>query len=327
MNKIKRKTVEYGKYGYYFIIPFFLVFIVFQLYPLLYTFYTSLLQVQKVGRNSSEVVFCLGNFTDYVFKQGNEFWPAAGVTVVLWILNFVPQVALSLLLAAWFTDAHNKLKGQGAYKVIMYMPNIITAATIAVLFFSLFDVHGSITGILRNMGVVVGEDSILTHGPASFFVIAFIQFWMWYGNTMIILIAGISSISTSLFESAQIDGASNGQIFRRITIPLIRPIMLYTLITALIGGLQMYDIPKLLQNGEPTIMFLGTKLKSTETILMYIQDQAFGIKSNHFIGVAAAVSVLLFAITSLISAVLFYVMRDKDASRAKKLAKKGGIVR
>lgn len=315
MNKIKRKTVEYGKYGYYFIIPFFLVFIVFQLYPLLYTFYTSLLQVQKVGRNSSEVVFCLGNFTDYVFKQGNEFWPAAGVTVVLWILNFVPQVALSLLLAAWFTDAHNKLKGQGAYKVIMYMPNIITAATIAVLFFSLFDVHGSITGILRNMGVVVGEDSILTHGPASFFVIAFIQFWMWYGNTMIVLIAGIMGISPSLFEAAMVDGASGTQQFWLITLPLLKPIIQFTLVTSAIGGLQMYDIPKLFNNGKPLVNVGNTTIESTRTIVMLIKQYVdAGSKQNY--GRAAAYSVVLFAMTLVVSLVFYALTSEKKEKRA-----------
>ena len=107
---------------------------------------------------------------------------------------------------------------------------------------------------------------------------------------------------------------------------MIRPIMLYTLVNSLIGGLQMYDIPKLLANGEPTIMFNGTKLKSTETILMYIQDQAFGPKSSHQVGVAAAVSVLLFILTAVFSGLLFYIMRDKDASRLKKLSKKGGAL-
>jgi multiple sugar transport system permease protein len=144
---------------------------------------------------------------------------------------------------------------------------------------------------------------------------------------MIILIAGISSVSVSLFESAQIDGATNSQLFRKITLPMIRPIMLYSLVNSLVGGLQMYDIPKLLANGEPTIMFRGTKLKSTETILMYIQDQAFGPKSSHQIGVAAAVSVVLFAITAIFSGLLFYLMRDKDASRLKKIAKRGGVAK
>ena len=289
---------------------------------------------QKADAKSSFVFVGLDNYKS-IFTDNTRFTKVFGdilTTVIMWVMNFAPQILLALLLAAWMTDSRLHLKGLNAMKALIYLPNIMTAATVAIFFYRSFQY--STNPASKSMAQLVlqlfgDEDgfNFFASPWAARSLVAFINFWMWYGNTMIILIAGISSISTSLFESAQIDGASNGQIFRRITIPLIRPIMLYTLITALIGGLQMYDIPKLLQNGEPTIMFLGTKLKSTETILMYIQDQAFGIKSNHFIGVAAAVSVLLFAITSLISAVLFYVMRDKDASRAKKLAKKGGIVR
>jgi multiple sugar transport system permease protein len=150
---------------------------------------------------------------------------------------------------------------------------------------------------------------------------------MWYGNTMILLIAGISSVSVSLFESAQIDGATSGQVFRKITLPLIRPIMLFTLVSSMIGGLQMFDIPKLLNDGKPAAYFRGTQIKSTETILMYIQTQAFGTGATHKVGLAAAVSVLLFVFTSICSGVLFYVMRDKEAGRMKKIAKMGGAIK
>ena len=119
----KQKTVEHGKYGLIFTIPFFLVFAVFQLYPLLYTFYSSLIYEAKNGRNVIKETG-LGNFKNYVFGEmgGGEIWKALAITAVLWILNFIPQILLSLVLAAWFTDVKYKLKGTGAFKVIMYMP-------------------------------------------------------------------------------------------------------------------------------------------------------------------------------------------------------------
>ena len=193
----KNKTVEYGKYGLMFLIPFFLVFLIFQLYPLIYTFYNSLVYSAKNGRYVTTSVG-LGNFTNYVFaKTGSEFWQALAITVVLWIVNFIPQILLALVLAAWFTDIKVKLKGQGAFKVIMYMPNIITAATIAVLFYSMFEVQGPITSLFRSWGWC-DDGGILNHGWASLIIIAFIQFWMWYGNTMIVLCAGILGINPSL---------------------------------------------------------------------------------------------------------------------------------
>ena len=144
-----------------FAIPFFVVFLIFQLYPLILTFYNSLIYSQKVGRSSTDV-FGFGNFTHYVFGHDglNDVWHALGVTIVLWILNFIPQILLSLLLAAWFTDIKYKLKGNGAYKVIMYMPNIITAATIAVLYYSMFSAKGPLTILMQKMHMV-GSDGVL----------------------------------------------------------------------------------------------------------------------------------------------------------------------
>ena len=253
-------------------------------------------------------------------------------TVTMWLMNFIPQLLLALLLAAWMTDNRLRLKGMGVMKALIYLPNIMTAAAIAIFFYRAFQfsTNPAAKSLAQQVLAAFGNKdgyNFFSQPWATRSIVAFINFWMWYGSTMIILIAGISSVSVSLFESAQIDGATNSQVFRKITLPLIRPIMLYTLVNSMVGGLQMYDIPKLLANGEPTIMFRGTKLKSTETILMYIQDQAFGPKSNHQIGVAAAVSVILFIITAIVSSILFYVMRDKDASRAKKIARKGGVAK
>ena len=308
----KNKTVEYGKYGLLFLIPFFLVFLVFQLYPLLYTFYNSFIYSAKNGRYVTETVG-LGNFTNYVFaKTGSEFWQSLMVTVVLWILNFIPQILLALLLAAWFTDIKIKLKGSGIYKVIMYMPNIITAATIAVLFYGMFEVNGPITTIFKDLGWC-DKGGILNHGWASLIIIAFIQFWMWYGNTMIVLCAGILGINPSLYEAASVDGASSKQQFFKITLPLLKPILQYTLVTSAIGGLQMYDIPALFNVSKSGL--IGQPDDSSTTMAMYIMRL---YQSD--VGKAAAVSVFLFILTLIISLIFFGTMTD----RSEKKYKKGG---
>jgi multiple sugar transport system permease protein len=304
----KNKTVEYGKYGLMFLIPFFLVFLVFQLYPLLYTFYNSLIYSAKNGRYSTET-FGLGNFTNYVFGKaaGNEFWHAMLITIVLWILNFIPQILLSLLLAKWFTDEKLKLKGQGIYKVIMYMPNIITAATIAVLFYSMFEAQGPLTKLLQSMG---WQGAVLDHGWATLIIIAFIQFWMWYGNTMIVLCSGILGINPSLYEAASVDGASSQQQFFKITLPLLKPILQYTLVTSAIGGLQMYDIPQLLNEGGPINIVNGTSVESTTTVVMLIKRYVSAGSTQDY-GKAAAYSVMLFIITLVISFLFYRLTADK----------------
>ena len=291
--------------------------------------------ILTVANAKSSFVFVgLDNYKS-IFTDPTRFNKVFGdflTTLTMWTMNFIPQLLLALLLSAWMTDNRLHLKGMNTMKALIYLPNVMTAAAIAIFFYRAFQFNTNPASksmaqlVLRAFG---NEDgfNFFSSPWATRTIVAFINFWMWYGNTMIILIAGISSVSISLFESAQIDGATNSQLFRKITLPLIRPIMLYVLINSVIGGLQMYDIPKFMGNGEPTIMFRGTKLKSTETILMYIQDQAFGIHSNHQIGVAAAVSIILFAVTALFSGLLFYLMRDKDASRLRKLAKRGGVAK
>lgn len=270
---------------------------------------------EKKGRNAAVTThFGLGNYMTYVFGstgQG-ELWQALCITVVLWLLNFLPQILLSLLLAAWFTDMQNKLKGTGFYKVVMYMPNIITAATIAVLFYNFFNVNGLITKVLIQWGWV-SKDGLIEHGWASLLIIAFIQFWMWYGNTMIVLIAGIMGINPSLYEAAMVDGATSRQQFFKITVPLLKPILQFTMVTSAIGGLQMFDIPQLFNRGTPLVKVGGATVKSTTTVVMLIKTYATAGSNTENFGRASAYSVVLFLVTLAVSMIFYRLTTEKRA--------------
>ncbi|BBF44997.1 possible alpha-xyloside ABC transporter, permease component [Lachnospiraceae bacterium KM106-2] len=306
------KKVNYAKYGYFFIAPFFLIFLIFQLGPLLYTVGLSFFEYYKHGFHEIGPNFVgFRNFTDVLIDtSGNWFqtdtFRALGNTMLIWLSNFVPQILLSLLLASWFTNTRVKLRGQGAYKVIIFMPNIITAASISVLFYSMFNSAGPMTVILRNAGIIAKNFDFMNDKMATRAIISFILFWMWYGNTMIILIAGILGIDPSLFEAAQVDGATGGQIFRRITLPLLKPIVLFTLVTSAVGGLQVYDIPAVFnvnQGGDGLPDFAST------TITMYIKKLTL-TSSNY--GKASAASMMLFLVTCIISVFFFFVLADRD---------------
>lgn len=321
-NKRKR-TVEYGKYGYLFIAPFFIIYAIFQLWPLIYTIWMSFMEyyskgLKVVGPNFDGFTNYINVFISQSKETGMVFFDtytfkALGNTIFMWLLNFVPQILLSLLLASWFTDTRAKLKGQGFYKVTMFMPNIITAASLAVLFYSLFSINGPMTQLIRHFGLIGETYDFMNSKLATRLMIAFIQFWMWYGNTMIILIAGILGINPALFEAARVDGASSGQIFRRVTLPLLKPIVLFTLVTSSIGGLQMYDIPSLFnvnQGGDGLPDFAST------TITMYIRKLTLTSKDY---GKAGAASVVLFLVTLCISLLFFFFLSDReDVVRKKK---------
>jgi cellobiose transport system permease protein len=133
-------------------------------------------------------------------------------------------------------------------------------------------------------------------------LVAFMNFLMWFGNTTILLMAGMMGIDTSLFEAAEVDGATSTQVFFKITLPLLRPILIYVMITSLIGGLQMFDVPQILTNGT------GDPMRSTMTLIMYLNKHLF---SKNY-GMGGALSVILFIITGILSLVVFKFSNKKD---------------
>ena len=316
-----RRSVSYSRYGYYFILPFFIVYAVFSLWPLISTFYYSLFEYTT--RNLKETVSYTG-LTNYKkllgFVDGETpyFLKYLGNTVRIWFFNFVPQILLSLLLAAWLTDNSKKLNAKGFYKVMVYMPNIITAASISMLFYAFLNQFGPIMTALRNIGWISQDANIMTSKWWTSLSISFILFWMWYGNTTLLLISGMLGINSSLYEAADIDGANGWQKFTRITLPLLKPVLMYVLVTSAIGGLQLYDIPALFNVSGS----IGLPDDTSTTVTMYIMRL-----HTTDIGRASAVSILLFLVTMLVSLVLLYSMRQKNGvpKRRRYGAAKGGV--
>lgn len=302
MTLQKNKTFSYAKYGYLFSLPFIIAYLVFHLYPIIYTAILGFTDCKGLGNTNWHIL------KDDLWKNfrtilnNATFKTSLKNTFVLWIMNFIPQIVLALLLTAWFTSKRNVIKGQGFFKVVFYMPNIITAASVAILFNVLFGYpKGPVNDILVSLGLRSDAYYFTNNATASRWIIAFIQFWMWYGYTMIILISGVLGISPEIYEAAEIDGANDRQIFFRITIPNLRTILTYTLITSLIGGLSMYDIPKMLNNGNPN--------NSTLTATMFIYNQSF--QGSYMYARGAAASMILFAIIAVLSAIIFFLMRDR----------------
>lgn len=304
----KHKSVSYAKYGYIFSIPFVVIYLIFQLYPLIYTFVIGFTDLKGAGKTAFE--FLPNPFENFSGILASELFKKSLInTVIIWIVNFVPQMILALALTAWFNSRHYRVRGQGLFKVVFYMPNIITAATVAILFFALFAYPiGPMNYLLERFGVIDSGVNFIQSTKASPAIVAFIQFWQWYGYTMLILTSGVLGLNPELFEAAEIDGASDAQTFFRITLPNLRTIMIYTLITSLIGGLSMFDIPRLFNNGGPD--------SSTLTVTLFIYNQAFA--GAYMYNRAAAASVLLFVVIAVLSAIVFFLMRDGDEARMKK---------
>ncbi|PWV95923.1 multiple sugar transport system permease protein [Paenibacillus cellulosilyticus] len=307
----RKGTINYSKYGYIFSLPFILVFLVFALYPTLYTAVIGFTDMKGVIPKPVHILDNpFQNFKELIFDN-KSFRTSLSNTFILWITNFIPQIALALLLTAWFTNRRLNVKGQGMFKVLLYMPNIITASTIAVLFSTLFAFPmGPVNSLFDALGWSDAPIQFLQQKNTARGIVSFIQFWMWYGNTMIILIAGVMGINPALFEAAAIDGASGIQTFFRVTLPSLRTILLFTLITSMVGGLQMFDIPQLF------ITPAGGPDNATLTTSVFIYGQAF--KGAYMYNKAAAASMIMFVIAAVLAALMFYLMRDRSEAQLKK---------
>ena len=275
-------------------IPFAVTYVVFQLVPLFNTIYNSFFENYRSGLLQVGPNFIgLENFKKLFSTP--DIWKYTGNTLIMWVMGFVPQIFFSLLLGAWFSDTRLRLKFQGFFKTVIYLPNLIMASAFAMLFFTLFSDGGPINDILINMGVFTEPYKFLSNVWSVRGLVAFMNFMMWFGNTTILLMAGMMGIDTSLFEAAEVDGATSTQVFYKITLPLLKPILIYVMITSLIGGLQMFDVPQVLTNGA------GEPMRTSMTLIMYLNKHLF---SKNF-GMGGALSVFLFVITGILSLIIF----------------------
>ncbi|MCL2386970.1 MAG: sugar ABC transporter permease [Defluviitaleaceae bacterium] len=336
-----QSSVAINDWGYIFISPFVLIFLAFIAYPIYNTFSMSTTDARIMGgrwiinpvgmdnfqellgfSNLAEFGEIFRNFFYHLFSHGdvyvhNMFHQAVLNTWILWLLNFVPQMILALVLAAMFTSTTYKLKGTNFFKAMYFLPNLMMPVTIASLFYSYLAVHGPVNQFMvGTLGIWDEARNFTSYVTDTRIVVIFLQTWMWFGQTAIVFVAGMTAISPTFYESAMIDGANQFKMFFRITLPLLKPIMLFVLVTSLVGGLGMFDIPLLFSQSP-----FGNPQNSVLTINMFMNVRR-SFPSMMF-GSAAAVSVLLFLMSSVVALFIFWAFRTQtDEDLAKREAKK-----
>lgn len=301
-KKKRGKVEKYNRWGYIFLIPFIVVYVVFQLVPLVSTIYNSFYENYRSGLTQIGPNFIGIENYKHLFSDG-YIWIYLKNTMIMWAMGFIPQIIVSLLLGAWFSNTRLHLKASGFFKTVIYLPNVIMASAFAMLFFALFETAGPVNAMLKQMGILENAYNFLNHPWSARGLVALMNFLMWFGNTTILLMAGMMGIDPGLFEAAEVDGATSTQVFFRITLPLLRPILIYVMITSLIGGLQMFDVPQILTNGKgaPLTMQNGQPVETTMTLIMYLNKQLY---SKNY-GMGGALSVILFIITGILSLIVF----------------------
>jgi len=293
--------------GYIFVLPFCIVFLIFSVYPVLRTLYLSFTNAKIAGIGKVSIVW-LDNYIRVVTDK--FFWRALGNTVQIWGLNIVLQLGLAFLLMIIFSDVKYKMHGLAVFRVVYYLPNLIAATSVAFLFKTLLDWrYGTVNQMINQIYRLFGQSynpidwlGSATHAGST---VSVIQTWMWFGNSFIMLMAGVQGISKDYFEAAAIDGANRWTIFGKITLPLLKPIMLYVAITSLIGGLQMFDLPYLM--AEKT----SAAYTSVQTSVMYLYKFGFEAGTTQT-GFASSIAYVLFLIILSISLVQLKVFNRKE---------------
>lgn len=293
--------------GYIFVAPFVIVFLIFSVYPVLRTLYLSFTDAKLAGVGEQHFVW----FDNYkrVFTD-KFFWRSLWNTVRIWTVNIVLQLGLAFLLTIVFSDIKYKMRGLGIFRVVYYLPNLIAATSVAFLFQTLLDwrygtFNQIINGIYKLFGANYNPVDWLGSPTTAGNTIAVIQAWMWFGNSFIMLMAGVQGISRDYFEAAAIDGAGRWTVFGKITLPLLKPIMLYVAITSLIGGLQLFDLPFLMSSTS------SASYNSLQTAVMYLYKFGFTTGTTQT-GYASAIAYALFLITMLVSIIQLKVFNRKE---------------
>ena len=305
---MKKKSIKnYNRAGYLFVLPFVIVFLIFNVYPVLRTLYLSFTNAKIAGVGKIQWVW----FDNYIRVITDKFfWRALGNTLRIWGVNIVLQLGLAFLLTIIFSDIKYKIKGLGIFRVIYYLPNLIAATSVAFLFKTLLDWrYGTFNQIIYQVFKFFGKsynpiDWLGTAAHAGS-TIAVISAWMWFGISFFMLMAGVQGISKDYFEAAAIDGAGRWTVFGKITLPLLKPILLYVAITSLIGGLQMFDLPYLMADKA------SASYNSVQTAVMYLYKFGFETGTTQT-GYASAIAYILFLIILTVSVVQFKLFNKED---------------
>ena len=299
----KTKKRDINRTGYLFVLPFVIIFLVFSVYPVLRTLYLSFTNYKGYG---DAVWTGIDNYVRVI--KDKFFWRDLWNTIKIWGVNIILQLGLAFLLTIIFSDIKYKMRGLAIFRAVYYLPNLIAATSVAFLFKTLLDwKYGSFNQILMSLGLTQQQVNWLGSTTTAPYVISVIGAWMWFGNSFIVLMAGVQGIPKDYFEAAAIDGAGRWKVFGKITLPLLRPIMLYVFVTSLIGGLQLFDLPFLMNGVAPGTA--GEPSGSLQTVVMYLYKFGF---ETHQVGYASAIAYTLFFIILIVSVIQFKTLGGEE---------------
>ncbi|MEY9852759.1 cellobiose transport system permease protein [Leifsonia sp. EB41] len=300
-QKLSRFDVKASPYFY--IAPFFVLFALVGLFPLIYTFVVSLNNWNLLTGPGQWV-----GFANYVTELKDPFfWNSLFNTVSIFLLSAIPQLIAAVFIAAMLDQ---NLRAKTFWRMSVLLPYVVTPVAVTLIFSSAFDEK---YGLINNILQAVGLHPIMwkTETFPSHIAIATMVNWRWTGYNALILLAAMQAVPRDIHESAALDGAGSFRRFFSITLPSIRPTMIFVIITATIGGLQIFTEPKLF---NPSSAVPGGPQRQYQTTVLYLWDMAFNRQN---FGRASAIAWMLFLIIVLFGVLNFLISRRIASTEAR----------
>lgn len=280
--------------GWLFVIPSIILITVFVFYPMLQAFITSL--QTGTGNNLS-----FAGLTNYKRLLTDSTFRKALINTVIYLIIQVPiMIILALVISSMLND--KRLKARGFFRTAIFLPCVTSLVAYSIIFKSLFATDGFVNAILLKINLISEPIAWITHPVWAKVLIILAITWRWTGYNMVFYLAGLQGIDASIYEAADIDGASAFVKFKNITLPLLKPIILFTTINSTIGTLQLFDEVVNITNGGPA--------NATITISQYIYNLLFKYTPNF--GYAAAVSYVIVILIVILSFIQLKAGGDKD---------------
>ncbi len=292
----RKRIATQQRAGLTFVAPYFLVFAVFGLFPLVYTAWVSMHEWTLLAGKEEFIGFA--NYRELVGDYA--FWRALINTFGIFILATVPQLVLATVLAQML---NSRLRARTFWRMGVLIPNVVSVAAVGIIFGLIF---ARDYGIANWFLSLFGVDTIdwRAHRWSSWIAIATMVDWRWTGYNALILLAALQAVPKELYEAARIDGASAWRQFWSITVPMLRPTLIFVTIIATIGGIQLFTEPLLFNPGANAIS--GGNRGQFQTVAMYLVQQAF---TGQRFGYASTIAWVLFLIIAAVSAVNLLLLR------------------
>ena len=295
-SRLRRADAKVSPYLY--VAPFFVLFAIFGLFPLFYTAWVSLTDRNLLDPSSSFIG--LANYSELL--HDSYFWNAVENTLGIWVLSTVPQLVLALVIAHVL---NRRLRVRTFFRMSILLPQVTSLVAVALIFSQLFGYRYGFVNYLLNQ---VGIDNINWEAGriSSWVALSTMVTWRWVGYNALLYLAAMQSIPDELYEAAAVDGARTWRQFVHVTIPMLRPVIIFTVIISTIGGLQLFTEPYLFQpvKGAGT----GGSARQYQTVAMYLYEKAFGSTQFDF-GYAAAIAWCMFLLIALIAFLNYLLVR------------------